>query len=181
MISSRFTTSAAARSISLAGQFNTRRRQVLHGKLPPSPVRLRLVIITWFRKRKVRAARPTFLRLTRVEVLREPSTDVTCVALGLVKPDLAVFDVLGFSSLVAEKGLAEVTALYSRLITEAVTKEAMRTYTIIQLSENQKGSVFGALLVSHAHFSDTILLWAPSIPRNKSSQCLLTRALQYNY
>ena len=123
-----------------------------------------------------------------LEVLREPSTDVTCVALGAVKPDLstgpdegpelatgepeeaetrkyilAVFDVLGFSSLVAEKGLTEVTALYSKLITEAVKKEAMRTYTIIRLSENQKGSVFGALLVSHAHFSDTILLWAPLV------------------
>jgi hypothetical protein len=123
-----------------------------------------------------------------LELQKDPSTDIRCVALGEVKPDLstgpderptlptdepeipetrkyilAVFDVLGFSAMLAEKGLSEVTALYSRLITEAVTKEAMRTYTIIRFSETQKGSIVGALPVSHAHFSDTILLWVPLV------------------
>lgn len=123
-----------------------------------------------------------------LEVLKEPSTEIRCEALGLVKPDLstgpdesptlpteepevpetrryilAVFDVLGFSSLLSEKGLTEITSLYSRLIAEAVTKEPMRTYTNIRFSETQKGSVWGALPVQHAHFSDTIFLWVPLV------------------
>ncbi len=87
-----------------------------------------------------------------LEAQKDPSMEIRCVALGAVKPDLstgpddgpplpteepeapetrryllAVFDVLGFSSLLQEKGLSEITALYARLIAEAVTKEAMRT------------------------------------------------------
>jgi hypothetical protein len=123
-----------------------------------------------------------------LEVQKEPSTDIRCVALGPVKPDLstgpdegpvlstgepevsevrkyilAVFDVLGFSALLSRMGLTEVTALYEKLIAEAVTKEAMRTFTIVRFSETEKGSVLGTLPVSHAHFSDTILLWVPLV------------------
>jgi hypothetical protein len=123
-----------------------------------------------------------------LEALREPSMEIRCEALGCVKPDLstgpddtpplptgepetpetrryllAVFDVLGFSALLERKGLNEITALYSRLIAEAVTKEAMRTYTIVRFSETQSGSVLGALPVRHAHFSDTIFLWVPLV------------------
>lgn len=123
-----------------------------------------------------------------VEAQRDPSMEIQCVALGKVKPDLstgpddkpalpteepdapetrryivAVFDVLGFSALLQEKGLSEMTALYSRLIAEAVTKEAMSTYTIVRLSETQNGSVLGVLPVRHAHFSDTIFLWVPLV------------------
>lgn len=123
-----------------------------------------------------------------LEAQRKPSTEIRCVALGVVKPDLstgpddnspspseepetpetrryilAVFDVLGFSALLKEKGLSEITALYSRLIAEAVTKDAMRTYTIVRFSETQQGSVLGALPVRHAHFSDTIFLWVPLV------------------
>jgi hypothetical protein len=123
-----------------------------------------------------------------LEAQREPSMEIRCIALGMVKPDLstgpddspplpteepdapetrryllAVFDVLGFSALLEEKGLSEITSLYSRLIAEAVTKEAMRTYTIVRFSETQNGSVFGVLPVRHAHFSDTIFLWVPLV------------------
>lgn len=123
-----------------------------------------------------------------LEAQREPSMEIRCVAVGTVKPDLstgpdnrpplpteepeapetrryllAVFDVLGFSALLKDKGLSEISALYARLIAEAVTKEAMRTYTIVRFSETQKGSVLGALPVRHAHFSDTIFLWVPLV------------------
>jgi hypothetical protein len=114
---------------------------------------------------------------------KDPSMEIRCEALGTVKPDLstgpdenpplpteepdvpetrryllAVLDVLGFSALLQEKGLSEITALYSRLIAEAVTKDAIRTYTIVRFSETQSGSVLGVLPVRHAHFSDTIFL-----------------------
>jgi len=123
-----------------------------------------------------------------LEAQKDPSMEIRCVALGAVKPDLstgpddgpplvteepdapetrhyllAVFDVLGFSARLQEKGLSEITALYARLIDEAVTKEAMRTYTIVRFSETQNGSVIGVLPVRHAHFSDTILLWVPLV------------------
>ncbi|HVT15204.1 MAG TPA: hypothetical protein VHQ90_03350 [Thermoanaerobaculia bacterium] len=123
-----------------------------------------------------------------LEVEREDSTEIRCTALGPVKPDLstgpddspalpteepdvpeirryaiAVFDVLGFSALLQEKGLIEVSALYTRLIAEAVTKEAMRTHTLVRFSETQQGTVVGVLPVRHAHFSDTILLWVPLV------------------
>jgi hypothetical protein len=123
-----------------------------------------------------------------LDALRGPSTEIECHALGKVKPDLstgrddsppppteepqvperrlhivAVFDVLGFSALLQEKGLPGITALYSRLISEAVTKEAMRTYTILRLSKTQMGSILGVLPVRHAHFSDTIFLWVPLV------------------
>lgn len=123
-----------------------------------------------------------------LEALREPSMEIRCEAVGSVKPDLstgpddrpplptdepdvpetrryllAVFDVLGFSALLKNRGLSEITALYSRLITEAVTKDAMRTYTIVRFSETEEGSVLGVLPVRHAHFSDTIFLWVPLV------------------
>jgi hypothetical protein len=123
-----------------------------------------------------------------LEAQKNPSLEIRCDALGLVKPDLstgpddgpplptgepdapeirryllAVFDVLGFSALVQEKGLSEITNLYARLITEAVTKDAMRTYTIVRFSKTQTGSVIGVLPVRHAHFSDTIFLWVPLV------------------
>lgn len=119
---------------------------------------------------------------------KEPSTEIRCSAVGAVKPDLstgpderpspstgepetpetrrymlAVFDVLGFSALLHERGLAEVTALYSRLIAEAVTKEGMRSYSIVRFSKTQMGSVLGTAPIGHAHFSDTILLWVPLV------------------
>lgn len=119
---------------------------------------------------------------------RGASTEIRCVAMGLVKPDLstgpddkpappseepetpetrryllAAFDVLGFSALLKTRGLDQITSLYARLIDEAVTKEAMRSFSIIQVSKTQRGSIWGVLPVRHAHFSDTILLWVPLV------------------
>lgn len=118
-----------------------------------------------------------------VEATRQ-TTDIYCNVLGPVKPDLspgpsdddqplstdepiepetrryilAVFDVLGFSALLRARGLETITSLYSQLIHEAVTKEAMRTYNMIRFSETQSGTVLFALPIRHAHFSDTIIL-----------------------
>ncbi|MHB0970956.1 MAG: hypothetical protein ACYC7A_19900 [Thermoanaerobaculia bacterium] len=115
------------------------------------------------------------------------STEIRCTVSGLIKPDfstgasddpplepdadvpefrrylIGVFDVLGFSAMLEAKGLEAVTEQYGRLITEAVTKPAMRTYNIIRFSRTQSGSIIGALPVQHAHFSDTILLWVPLV------------------
>jgi hypothetical protein len=123
-----------------------------------------------------------------IEAQKDPSTEIRCVSVGAVKPDfsagaddgptpsseepdepetrrymLAVFDVLGFSALLQEKGLSEITTLYSRLIAETVTKEGMRAYSIVRFSKTQKGSVLGVAPIRHAHFSDTILLWVPLV------------------
>src|ERR1700688_2687524 len=124
-----------------------------------------------------------------LEVERDESkAEIRCTALGPVKPDLstgpddrpplptdepdvpeirryalAVFDVLGFSALLQQKGLREISALYSRLIAEAVTKDAMRIDTLVRFSDTQQGTAIGALPVRHAHFSDTIFLWVPLV------------------
>ena len=99
----------------------------------------------------------------QLEADREPSTEITCVALGAVKPDfstgpdnrpaptteepdtpetrryiLAVFDVLGFSALLQDKGLSEVTGLYAKLIEEAVNKDGMRSHNFVRFSKNSR-------------------------------------------
>jgi hypothetical protein len=118
---------------------------------------------------------------------RSEETQITCTVVGPIKPDfstgpgedpplepdadvpeirrymIGVFDVLGFSAMLGAKGVEAVTEQYGRLITEAVTKPAMRTHNIIRLSKTQSGSILGALPVQHAHFSDTILLWVPLV------------------
>lgn len=123
------------------------------------------------------------LKRTRSESTRE----ITCTVIGPIKPDfstgpgddpplepdadvpeirrylIGVFDVLGFSAMLRTQGLEAVTEQYGRLIAEAVTKPAMRTYNIIRFSKTQSGSVIGTLPVEHAHFSDTILLWVPLV------------------
>lgn len=39
----------------------------------------------------------------------------------------------------------------------------MHSFSIIQFSKTQRGSIMGVLPVRHAHFSDTILLWVPLV------------------
>ena len=122
-----------------------------------------------------------------LKATRRDSTEITCSVVGPIKLDfstgpddgpplepdedvqeirryiIGVFDVLGFSALLESEGLETVMDLYARLISEAVTKPAMRTHNIIRLSETEAGSIIGALPVQHAHFSDTILLWVPLV------------------
>jgi hypothetical protein len=115
------------------------------------------------------------------------SSEIRCTVSGPIKPDfstgpshnpslepdadvpeirrylIGVFDVLGFSAMLGAQGLDAVTEQYGRLIAEAVTKPAMRTYNIIRFSKTESGSIIGTLPVQHAHFSDTILLWVPLV------------------
>jgi len=123
-----------------------------------------------------------------LEAQKDPSTEIRCAAVGTVKPDLSagsddgpiitteepdtpemrryilgVFDVLGFSALLQEKGLTEITALYSKLIAEVLTKGRMKSFSIVRFSDTQRGSVLGTVPIRHAHFSDTILLWVPLV------------------
>jgi hypothetical protein len=123
-----------------------------------------------------------------IEASREPSTEIRCLAVGPVRPDfstgpddqvptpteepenpetrryiLAIFDVLGFSGLLKSKGLNEIMSLYSKLIAEAVTKEAMKSFGIVRLGKREQGSVMGAVPICHAHFSDTVFLWTPLV------------------
>jgi hypothetical protein len=76
---------------------------------------------------------------------------------------LGVFDVLGFSALLGSRSLKEVTSLYEKLIAEAVTKEAVRTFGVIRLNERESATTMFALPVRHTHFSDTIILWVPLV------------------
>lgn len=123
-----------------------------------------------------------------LESTRKASTEIRCSAVGAVKPDLStdaehaappdaeepdvvetrryilgVFDVLGFSALLASRGLDAVRALYQELIAEAVTKEAVRAHNLIRLNRSEMCSVMFSLPVRHAHFSDTVLLWVPLV------------------
>lgn len=123
-----------------------------------------------------------------IESQRTPDTEITCVAVGAVRPDfspgshdgpalpegepetpeirryiLAVFDVLGFSAWLQRVGLREIEAIYERLIDEAVAKETMRSYTYGRISPMEMLPVLGSVPVRHAHFSDTIILWAPLV------------------
>jgi len=123
------------------------------------------------------------LKRTRSESTRE----ITCTVVGPIKPDfstgpgddpplepdadvpeirrylIGVFDVLGFSAMLGAQGLEAVTEQYGRLIAEAVTKPAMRTYNIVRFSKTESGSIIGTLPIQHAHFSDTVLLWVPLV------------------
>jgi len=122
-----------------------------------------------------------------LDMFRGESTEIRCALQGLINPDfstgpskgpvlepevdvpekrryiIGVFDVLGFSALLETAGLDAVTEQYARLIAEAVTKPAMRIHNIIQVSKTEAQSIFCVLPVQHAHFSDTILLWAPLV------------------
>src|SRR5947209_3936554 len=122
-----------------------------------------------------------------VDMFRDESTEIRCALQGLINPDfstgpskgpvlesevdvpekrryiIGVFDVLGFSALLETAGLDAVTEQYARLIAEAVTKPAMRIHNIVQASKTEAQSIFCVLPVQHAHFSDTILLWAPLV------------------
>ena len=117
---------------------------------------------------------------------RDDQSDIHCVAVGEAKSDLsfgespnisaaepdeaetrayvvALFDVLGFSALLRTKGLDQIHALYARLISEAVTKEAMRSFGMVRLNDTESCSTLFDLPVRHAHFSDTIILWVPLV------------------
>src|SRR5215213_140269 len=129
-----------------------------------------------------------FRAIEALESQPRESTDIRCTAVGLVKADfsmeregddpavsedsdvpeirryiLGVFDVLGFSALIGSRSLKEVTSLYERLIAEAVTKEAVRTFGIIRLNDRESATTMFALPVRHTHFSDTIILWVPLV------------------
>jgi len=123
-----------------------------------------------------------------IELHRKPSTEITCVAVGSVKPDfspgsqdeppmldgetetpevrrylLAVLDVLGFSAWLERVGIREIEVIYQRLIAEALTKESMRSYSYARLNSTEAASVLGRVPIGHAHFSDTIVLWVPLV------------------
>ncbi len=123
-----------------------------------------------------------------VELERSESQEITCVAVGVVRPDftpetgdlsppvdvepdemetrlylLGVFDVLGFSAWLEREGLEAVTADYQRLISETATKDSMRSYSMVGDGQSQSSTGFGIIPIGHAHFSDTIVLWVPLV------------------
>jgi len=92
-----------------------------------------------------------------------PTVDEEADAPEIRRYLLAVFDVLGFSARLASTGLKGTTALYDRLIEEAVTKEAMRTFGSFRVDDGMSAGTLFALPVRHTHFSDTIILWVPLV------------------
>lgn len=120
--------------------------------------------------------------------VRSDSTEIRCEAIGFVHPDLSreenedspliseepdlpesrqymvgVFDVLGFSARLELLGLKHLTALYDKLISEAVMKDVLRTFGAIRLNDREVAGTLFALPVRHTHFSDTIILWVPLV------------------
>jgi hypothetical protein len=121
-----------------------------------------------------------------LESSRKERSDIYCIAVGGAKSDLTfgkslkisraepdtaetraylmgLFDVLGFSALLQEKGLDYINDLYEKLISEAVTKEAMRSIAMVRLNDRESCSTMFDLPVRHAHFSDTVILWVPLV------------------
>jgi hypothetical protein len=123
-----------------------------------------------------------------IELERSPETEITCQAVGAVRPDftpdtgdappladiepdvpeirrylLTVFDILGFSAWLERVGLVEVESTYERLIAETVKRDSMRSSSLVRLNATEVASIYGRVPIGHAHFSDTIILWVPLV------------------
>jgi|GEM_PF-1261973 len=72
---------------------------------------------------------------------------------------VALFDVLGFSALVAEQGSEALLATYQDLIAKAVLNTNYTGFGRIKVGPNQYGVGGFYAPVNYAYFSDTILLW----------------------
>lgn len=72
---------------------------------------------------------------------------------------VALFDVLGFSALVAEKGSQTLLARYQELIDKAVLNTNYTGVGRVWIGKNQYGLGSFYAPVSYAYFSDTIMLW----------------------
>lgn len=72
---------------------------------------------------------------------------------------IALFDVLGFSALVREKGGNGVLAIYQDLINKAILNTRYTGFGRIKVGPNQYA--FGGFYapINYAYFSDTIILW----------------------
>ena len=77
---------------------------------------------------------------------------------------LGFFDVLGFRSWLDHVGLDAVLRAYRQLIDEAVTKPSLRCAGIREIAPGEGVPVLFALPTHSAHFSDTIVVWAPLDP-----------------
>jgi hypothetical protein len=72
---------------------------------------------------------------------------------------VGLFDVLGFSALVAEKGAAALLGTYQDLIEKAVSNTNYSGFGRIRTGKNSYGLGGFYAPVSYSYFSDTILLW----------------------
>jgi len=72
---------------------------------------------------------------------------------------VALFDVLGFSALVAEKGSEALLTIYQELIAKAVLNTNYTGFGRIKVGPNRYGVGGFYAPVNYAYFSDTILLW----------------------
>jgi hypothetical protein len=74
---------------------------------------------------------------------------------------VGLFDVLGFSALVAEKGTAAVLGTYQQLIDKAVQRSNYAAFGRIRLGDNKYALGGFNAPVRYTYFSDTIMLWVP--------------------
>lgn len=72
---------------------------------------------------------------------------------------VALFDVLGFSALVAEKGGEALLETYQELIAKAVLNTNYTGFGRIKVGPNQYGVGGFYAPVNYTYFSDTIMLW----------------------
>lgn len=72
---------------------------------------------------------------------------------------VGLFDVLGFSALVAEKGATALLGTYQNLINKAISNTSYTGFGRIKVGQNKYGLGGFYAPVSYTYFSDTILLW----------------------
>jgi hypothetical protein len=72
---------------------------------------------------------------------------------------IAMFDVLGFSALVAAKGTASLLSTYQRLIDQVLLNTNYTSFGRIRVDKNRYGLGGFYAPISYSYFSDTILLW----------------------
>jgi hypothetical protein len=78
---------------------------------------------------------------------------------------VGLFDVLGFSSRIAQDGVEKVYETYRSLIDRVLKKEALRCIGSMRLpGESHRVPTLFSAEVRYTYFSDTILLWMPLHP-----------------
>lgn len=74
---------------------------------------------------------------------------------------VALFDVLGFSNLVVEKGSQVILETYQKLIETVIEREGYTAFGRVKLGSNY--TIGGSYTpIKYAYFSDTIILWTSS-------------------
>lgn len=72
---------------------------------------------------------------------------------------VALFDVLGFSNLMKDKGSKEILSIYQELINNVLLKKNYKAIERVKVAKNQYMMAATYTPIKYAYFSDTIILW----------------------